>query len=773
MYDIKWKNDLKMYINTFNSFIFEGNINDLQPVEFGDGFTYCSLSQAIAGLYSDEYCVVFYDHTKQSGKEIPASQKKEENDAGHENDDAGERQDVQIDYNVDETWFNSFTFYKNKVFSSSGDKIPSPNIELLKEYYSKDYLDNVREKDTKDMQGSKLIDIRRIYDVIADFENKRKEPKYHEVKPFMFILPDVSRYMTEPGNPKEKENAILMILFNITQLANTNCKLMMFVDKINDLPTWFESESSNSSIKKLLITMPDGKMRENFYMQEMLNVMDPIDGGEMATKVQKFVAYTENYSMRRLMQLKTFIMNEEDNRPDDVPSFKRIDNIDKTVLQFDFGQSKDPWRDKDLRNRIAGLAAKISEEIKGQETSIIRVAEALKSAVVGVNSAKKNDRRPRAIFFFAGPTGTGKTELAKQLAEVIFQKQDSMIRFDMSEFREEHSDARLFGAPPGYVGYEAGGELTKAIKQNPFSIVLFDEIEKAAPRIWDKFLQILGDGRLTDGKGETVSFTQSIIIFTSNLGITADASEKRVSEKIAAVDTREIDNQIKQLINQIKNNYKDSEINLSASNDEKKDKPIEEPIKNDDKDVVSIVQRIKQLEKDRAPLKGLTPDLRKNFLFSECYSELGIIDGKKYEDATEAFNAFVAECVRDRILNYFESIGRREVLGRIGEDNIMVFNFISPDTAIEIAKNSINKFTKYLKFEHGSQLELNISKEAEEYILNEAQKPETLNLGGRGIVACVEKLLSIPVGEFLFENSGIRLVADMNYKYGRLLISLR
>lgn len=738
MYDIKWKNDLKMYMSTFNSFILEGNINDLQPVEVGDGFSYFSLEKAIAELYSEDYCVVFFDHTKQSGKVIPFKQNQEcDNDAEDDDEDNENNQTCKID----ESWFNSFVFYKTTIFSSTGEKIPSPNIELFKEYYRKEYLDAIKETDMTNMQGARLIDIRRIHDIINDFEEKRKEEKYREAKPFMFILPDVSRYMTTPGRPDDKETAILMILFNTTQLADTNCKLMMFVDKINDLPPWFESENSNSSVKKLLIPMPDGKMRETFYRQEMQDIMEPVNSNELAEKVQKFSAYTENYSLRRLMQLKTFITNEEGNRPDDAPSYRKVEHIDKTVLKFDLGQSQDPWRDKELKGRIAGLAEKISAEIIGQDLSIKRVADALKSAVTGVNSAKKNDRRPRAIFFFAGPTGTGKTELTKQMAENIFQKQDSMIRFDMSEFREEHSDARLFGAPPGYVGYEAGGELTKAVKQNPFSIVLFDEIEKAAPRIWDKFLQILGDGRLTDGKGETVSFTQSIIVFTSNLGITADS-----------VDT----------------DYARLQRDASIKTNNASIEQLESKIKacQDDAEKKKLVKDLYKKYLDKACLEGLTCDVRNDFLFT-CHNEL---DVKAVDDA---FNKFVAECVRLRIQRYFENIGRREVLGRIGDENILVFNFISPENAVGIAKNSIEKFKKYLKDVHDSQLELEISEQAEQFILNEVQKPETLNLGGRGIVSCVEKLISIPVGEFLFENSGVKLSAIMNYKYGKLLISLR
>jgi ATP-dependent Clp protease ATP-binding subunit ClpA len=156
--------------------------------------------------------------------------------------------------------------------------------------------------------------------------------------------------------------------------------------------------------------------------------------------------------------------------------------------------------------------------VKGQDHAVTHVLDIVKRAVTGVGTPRRGSR-PRGVVFLAGPTGVGKTELAKTITSLLFGDESAYIRFDMSEFGAEHSDQRLIGAPPGYVGYDVGGELTNAIREKPFSVVLFDEIEKAHPRILDKFLQILDDGVLTSGRGDRVYFSEALILFTSNLGI--------------------------------------------------------------------------------------------------------------------------------------------------------------------------------------------------------------------------------------------------------------
>ncbi len=164
--------------------------------------------------------------------------------------------------------------------------------------------------------------------------------------------------------------------------------------------------------------------------------------------------------------------------------------------------------------KLLRMEERLHERIIGQDEAIAAVSDAIRRARSGL----KDPRRPIGSFIFIGPSGVGKTELAKALAEFLFDDEDALLRIDMSEYREQHTVSRLFGAPPGYVGYEEGGQLTEAVRRRPYRVILFDEIEKAHPEVWNALLQILDDGRLTDGQGHVVDFRNTVLIMTSNLG---------------------------------------------------------------------------------------------------------------------------------------------------------------------------------------------------------------------------------------------------------------
>ena len=202
------------------------------------------------------------------------------------------------------------------------------------------------------------------------------------------------------------------------------------------------------------------------------------------------------------------------------------------------------------REKLLSLPQKLHERVVGQDDAVTAVADSVLRARAGL----KDPKRPIASFIFLGPTGVGKTELAKALAEDLFDDERAMIRIDMSEYMEKHSVSRLVGAPPGYVGYDEGGQLTEAVRRRPYSVILFDEIEKAHHDVFNIFLQILDDGALTDSRGRHVDFKNTIIIMTSNLGsdILLDAAAKG---KLEDAQVRE------EVMNLMKQNFRPEFLN--------------------------------------------------------------------------------------------------------------------------------------------------------------------------------------------------------------------
>ena len=198
---------------------------------------------------------------------------------------------------------------------------------------------------------------------------------------------------------------------------------------------------------------------------------------------------------------------------------------------------------EDENEKLKNLEKELHKRVIGQNEAVEAVAKAIRRGRVGL----KDPKRPIGSFLFLGPTGVGKTELSKALAEVLFGDENAMIRLDMSEFMEPHSVSKLIGAPPGYVGFDDGGQLTEKIRRKPYSVVLFDEIEKAHPDVMNMLLQILEDGRLTDSQGRTVNFKNTVIIMTSNLGarLITDRKQLGFANKEGEADSKKEYEEIK------------------------------------------------------------------------------------------------------------------------------------------------------------------------------------------------------------------------------------
>jgi ATP-dependent Clp protease ATP-binding subunit ClpA len=322
--------------------------------------------------------------------------------------------------------------------------------------------------------------------------------------------------------------------------------IVWVVDKEGDLPDWLVV--NNPRLRHIPIAKPDSRVRRVLAgsLLKGLQGFNDAASNRAQEAVDSFVDQTEGLLLVDMVSITQLSRTER-------LGFAAIGDA---VRRYKVGVTEDPWARVDKRKVTDGETF-IRTRVKGQSHAVTHMLDIIKRAVTGVGAPRRGGR-PRGVAFLAGPTGVGKTELAKTITALLFGDESAYIRFDMSEFSAEHSDQRLIGAPPGYVGYDVGGELTNAIRERPFSLVLFDEIEKAHPRILDKFLQILDDGVLTSGRGDRVYFSEALIVFTSNLGIyRIDADGARVpnvtpTDSFADVQTKvrsEIERHFKTVLN--------------------------------------------------------------------------------------------------------------------------------------------------------------------------------------------------------------------------------
>ena len=400
--------------------------------------------------------------------------------------------------------------------------------------------DEEDENDTKAQQG--------LFKTPAEIMNVIYKNIIDKKKKVAFIV-NWSEYLFSTNGLSEDERQNITLLGKAIKdrkvdYLNSDCNesvVVMILNKASSLPLSFYQ--GNPEVEIVTLQKPDReerkqiiqKIEDSFDVKLKTGTTSLLDNENI-----ECIDMLEDFTNREIIQLSRMSRKEEKM------------SFDKLFYLFKYGEKENPWEKLEY-SRVKNIKKELSERVVGQDEAIAKIEKTVVKAYMGLSGLHKTSSRsmPKGVFFFVGPTGVGKTELSKALAKFLFGDEQACIRFDMSEYAQENSDQKLIGAAPGYVGYEEGGQLTNAIKEHPFSVVLFDEIEKAAkpnPRILDIFLQILEDGRLTDSKGETVYFSDTIIIFTSNLGaneVQASSDKEGVAKEFIKIVKNYFDNELK------------------------------------------------------------------------------------------------------------------------------------------------------------------------------------------------------------------------------------
>ncbi len=690
---MKWQKDLETFFPIYNSFIFEGYIDDDQPFENERGeIKYCRLYDYFDKVYSNHpdadkrKRVIIYDPTESEDKRFKICDDNcmpsEEVDPNAEEGTEPKKRMIYSDSELSQHFWDIIHDDDiNKLLIDH--KSSGPSLDFSRIHYA------LTEGSGRIAPYEILEKFLSIFESLFGGARKENEPSG-----YLFVIKMTSRLLSRDGQSNGLSGEELMIfrqLLNIAQSLDAenegpqlqNNKLIILANQIRDLPTWFTDEIANPFIKIINVARPSEENKLNFF-HEMLD--DPACFGESfliryhdidsSTKERdtqakrnpvekKFLAYTNDFSMNMLRRYRAYLA---DNPVEDPAK------LGFSISSFRVGDMTNPWDDEDRIKEMLNIKATVSKKIQGQDDALEMAQDILTRAAIGLDRAK-NPNAPRVVLFLAGPTGTGKTELCKQIAESIFGSEDRIVRFDMSEYGQEESDQKLFGAPPGYVGYEEGGKLTNAVKKEPFSLILFDEIEKAHNSILDKFLQILGDGRLTDGKGETVRFTDCIIVITSNAGVFS------------------FDGMLQEDINKLMNGdvKPDGEMNM---------------------------ERVVQLEAE-----GLSPD--------DIYAQ-------------------VREHLRYNVKSYFHcKLKRPELYGRI-EDSIVYYNYIGKDSVKKIVGSTVDDAIKSTKEAIGvKDFNADSISDVKEKIALYCQDCKVRALGARGIIKSTEKLFTGSLSNFL------------------------